>query len=72
MTAQISTSANTKMVTELPSASRNVLKFAELAPGVTINNASSQVLNIEGSSANVNGNRQGRNVFYLDGSDNTA
>jgi hypothetical protein len=72
VTAQISTSANTKMVTELPSASRNVLKFAELAPGVTINNSDSQVLNIEGSSANVNGNRQGRNVFYLDGSDNTA
>jgi hypothetical protein len=72
VTAQLSTSANTKMVTELPSASRNVLKFAELAPGVTLNNSDSQVLNIEGSSANVNGNRQGRNVFYLDGSDNTA
>lgn len=72
VTAQLSTSANTKMVTELPSASRNVLKFAELAPGVSITNPDSQVLNIQGSGAEVNGNRSGRNVFYLDGSDNTA
>ncbi|MGH9629577.1 MAG: carboxypeptidase regulatory-like domain-containing protein, partial [Bryobacteraceae bacterium] len=72
VTAQIGTTANRKMITELPSSSRNVLKFAELAPGVSINNPDSQVMNITGSSANVNGNRSGRNVFYLDGSDNTA
>lgn len=72
VTAQLSTTANTKMITELPSSSRNVLRFAELAPGVSITNGESQVLNIQGSGANVNGNRSGRNVFYLDGSDNTA
>ncbi len=70
--AQISTTASAKVITELPSSSRNVLKFAELAPGVSIRNEASQVMNIEGTYAGVNGNRQGRNVFYLDGSDNTA
>jgi hypothetical protein len=29
-------------------------------------------MNITGTSANVNGNRQARNIFYLDGSDNTG
>jgi hypothetical protein len=72
VTAQMSTTASSKLITELPSSSRNVLKFAELAPGVTITNNMSQVLNIQGSGAEVNGNRSGRNVFYLDGSDNTA
>ena len=43
-----------------------------MAPGVTIKNGASQVMNITGTSANVNGNRQARNVFYLDGSDNTG
>jgi len=73
VSAQLSTSANTRLITELPSSSRNVLKMAELAPGVSLaGNEDSQVMNIEGTYANVNGNRQGRNVFYLDGSDNTA
>jgi hypothetical protein len=73
VTAQISTTASSKLITELPSASRNVLKFAELAPGVSLTgDQSSQVMNIQGAGATVNGNRSGRNVFYLDGSDNTA
>src|SRR5688572_19579256 len=73
VTAQISTTATSKLITELPSASRNVLKFAELAPGVSLTgDQTSQVMNIQGAGATVNGNRSGRNVFYLDGSDNTA
>lgn len=70
--AQVSTNISTKMVIDLPSASRNALSYAEMAPGVTIQNPASQVQNITGTSANVNGNRQARNVFYLDGSDNTG
>ncbi len=72
VTAQISTTASQKLITELPSSSRSVLKFAELAPGVNITSNESQVMNIQGAGATVNGNRSGRNVFYLDGSDNTA
>ena len=72
VTAQISTTADTKLITELPSSSRSVLKFAELAPGVSLTSSDSQVMNIQGTGAAVNGNRSGRNVFYLDGSDNTA
>ncbi|MDZ4797947.1 MAG: hypothetical protein SGI92_07280 [Bryobacteraceae bacterium] len=60
------------MLTELPSSSRSVLKFPEMAPGVNITSNDSQVMNIQGAGATVNGNRSGRNVFYLDGSDNTA
>lgn len=70
--AQVSTNVSQKLVTELPSSSRNALSFAELSPGVTITNGASQVMNIEGTYATVNGNRRGRNVFYLDGSDNTG
>ena len=72
ISAQVSTNVSQKMVIDLPSSTRNSLSFAELAPGVSINNGASQVMNITGTSANVNGNRQARNVFYLDGSDNTG
>jgi outer membrane receptor protein involved in Fe transport len=72
VSAQVSTNVSTKMVIDLPSASRNALSYAEMAPGVTIQNGASQVMNITGTSANVNGNRQARNIFYLDGSDNTG
>ncbi|MDZ4797952.1 MAG: carboxypeptidase regulatory-like domain-containing protein [Bryobacteraceae bacterium] len=72
VTAQQSTTASQKMLTELPSSGRSVLKFAEMAPGVNISTGDSQVMNIQGAGATVNGNRSGRNVFYLDGSDNTA
>lgn len=72
VSAQVSTNVSSKMVIDLPSSSRNALSFAEMAPGVTIQNGASQVMNITGTSANVNGNRQARNVFYLDGSDNTG
>ena len=60
------------MVIDLPSSTRNALSYAEMAPGVTIQNGASQVMNITGTTANVNGNRQARNIFYLDGSDNTG
>lgn len=70
--AQVSTNVEKKFLTDLPSGSRNVLTFASLAPGVSISNTDSQVLNIEGTYANVNGNRRGQNVYYLDGSDNTG
>jgi outer membrane receptor protein involved in Fe transport len=72
VSAQVSTNVSTKMVIDLPSSTRNALSYAEMAPGVTIQNGASQVMNITGTSANVNGNRQARNVFYLDGSDNTG
>jgi outer membrane receptor protein involved in Fe transport len=72
VSAQVSTNVSQKMVIDLPSSTRNSLSFAEMAPGVTIQNGASQVMNITGTSANVNGNRQARNVFYLDGSDNTG
>jgi outer membrane receptor protein involved in Fe transport len=72
VSAQVSTNVSTKMVIDLPSSTRNALSFAEMAPGVSIVSGNSQVMNITGTSANVNGNRQARNVFYLDGSDNTG
>jgi len=72
VSAQVSTNVSQKLVIDLPSSTRNALSYAELAPGVTIQNGASQVMNITGTSANVNGNRQARNVFYLDGSDNTG
>ncbi|MBL8232566.1 MAG: TonB-dependent receptor [Bryobacterales bacterium] len=70
--AKVSTNVEKRYVTELPSNTRNVLTFAELAPGVQIVRPASQVTNIEGSYARVNGLRQGANVFYLDGSDNSG
>ena len=70
--AQVSTNVPAKMMIDLPSSSRNALSFAQMAPGVNIKDGASQVMNITGTSANVNGNRQARNVFYLDGSDNTG
>jgi outer membrane receptor protein involved in Fe transport len=70
--AQVSTNVPAKMIIDLPSSSRNALSFAQMAPGVNIRDGASQVMNITGTSANVNGNRQARNVFYLDGSDNTG
>lgn len=70
--AQVSTNVPSKMVIDLPSSTRNALSYAQMAPGVTIQNGGSQVMNITGTSANVDGNRQARNVYYLDGSDNTG
>jgi outer membrane receptor protein involved in Fe transport len=72
VSAQVSTNVPTKMLADMPSSTRNALSYAEMAPGVTIQNGGSQVMNITGTSANVNGNRQARNIFYLDGSDNTG
>jgi hypothetical protein len=72
VSAQVSTNVERQMMINLPSLGRNSLTFAELAPGVSVSNRDSQVLNIEGTYANVNNNRRGRSVYYLDGSDNTG
>jgi outer membrane receptor protein involved in Fe transport len=71
VSAQVATNVPQNVFIDLPSSSRNALAFAELAPGVTVSGGS-QVMNITGTQANVNGNRQARNVYYLDGSDNTG
>ncbi len=71
VSAQVSISVQRQYIADLPISSRNALGFAELAPGVEVN-GSSQVQNIDGTFAGVNGGRRGKNSFYLDGSDNTA
>lgn len=72
----VRTNIGSKLITELPSDSRNPLGFAELAPGVDLNSSSltggSQVLGLGGVSANVSGARQQQNTFYLDGADNSS
>lgn len=72
VSAQVSLNVTPQYVLNLPSSSRNSLAFAEMAPGVTVSNTLSQVMNIEGTYASVNNNRSYRNIFYLDGSDNTG
>ena len=72
----VRTNIGAKLITELPSDSRNPLKFAELAPGVELQTGSltsgSQVLGLGGVRANVSGARQQQNTFYLDGADNST
>ena len=70
--ANVNTNVDRKMVVELPSSSRNPLAMASLAPGVNLIRPGSQVTNIQGTAANVNGLRLSANVFYMDGSDNTG
>src|SRR5581483_9434592 len=70
--AQVTNNVPEKMVSELPLSSRNTLQLGELVPGIEMANTASQMTANEGTHANVNGNRRGRNVFYLDGSDNTG
>lgn len=70
--ARVATNVERKYLVELPSGSRNALAVAEMAPGVNLIRPDSQVTNIEGSAANVNGLRRSSNVYYLDGSDNTG
>ena len=71
VSAQVSMNVQRRYIADLPLSSRNSLGFAELAPGVEISGGS-QVQNIEGTYAGVNGGRRGKNSFYLDGSDNTG
>jgi hypothetical protein len=72
----VRTNIASKMITELPSDSRNPLGFAEMAPGVDLNanalTGGSQMLGLGGVSANVSGARQQQNTFYLDGADNSS
>ncbi|MGH9158901.1 MAG: carboxypeptidase regulatory-like domain-containing protein, partial [Vicinamibacteraceae bacterium] len=73
--AQVSTNIERRDIEALPSFNRSILELVELAPGVDFNlgpTSGGQVLNIEGVGASVNGNRNGRNSFYLDGVDNTG
>jgi hypothetical protein len=70
--ANVNTNVEQRLVVELPSSSRNPLAMAALAPGVNLIRPGSQVTNIEGTGANVNGLRRSANVYYMDGSDNTG
>lgn len=70
--ANVNTNVDKQLVAELPNTSRNPLAMAALAPGVNLLRTGSQVTNIEGAAANVNGLRRSANVFYMDGSDNTG
>jgi len=74
VSAQVATNVEKRYLAELPSVSRNVLSFAALAPGVQIQNVSvlPALTGVVGTSAVVNGNRVGANVFLLDGSDNSG
>ena len=77
LSAQVSTNVERRLIEELPALNRSVLELAALAPGVDVDfgptaGGSGQVLNIEGTNAQVNGNRSGRNGFYLDGADNSG
>ncbi|MGH9845361.1 MAG: carboxypeptidase regulatory-like domain-containing protein, partial [Blastocatellia bacterium] len=69
--AQIATTVEQRFLRDLPSFNRNVLSYAEMQPGVSVNTSGvaggSQMLDSPGTSANVNGNRSMRNNFYLDG-----
>jgi len=70
---QVATNVEETYIRQLPSYTRNVLTFATLQPGVEVNTqyitGGSQNLNILGTQATVNGNRNQRNNFYLDGMD---
>ena len=72
----VRTNVGARMILDLPSASRNPLQVAELAPGVNMNTGNltggSQLLGSSGISANVSGARQQQNTFYLDGADNSS
>jgi hypothetical protein len=73
VSAQVSMNVQRQFIVDLPISSRNSLKIAELAPGVEVNDSDgSQVQNIEGTYASVNGGRRGKNSFYMDGSENTG
>jgi len=70
--AKVSTNIERRYVVELPSSTRNALTAALLAPGVLLSNTGSQVMDVLGTAARVNGMRGSSNIFYLDGSDNTG
>lgn len=70
--ARVASNFERTFITELPSSSRNPLAVAALAPGVSLTRPGSQVMDIEGTGANVNGLRRSANVYYMDGSDNTG
>lgn len=75
-TSVVKTNVGSRLILDLPSASRNPLLAAEMAPGVEVNTGAltggSQMLGRDGVTANVSGNRQQQNSFYLDGSDNSG
>jgi hypothetical protein len=76
-TAQVSTTIDEENVRNLPNLDRNVLALANMAPGVANLSTGgieggSQDMNITGLTANVNGNHNQRNNFYLDGTDSSG
>ncbi len=74
-TAQVSTTVGENKIINLPNTSRNVLNFAQLAPGVDFSSQAEgggQVINITDQSASINGSDEQHNNFYLDGIDNTG
>ena len=74
--AQVATNVPAKYMQDLPSLSRNVLAYAEMAPGVEVDTSNttggSQVIGGNGTVARTNGNRENRNNYYLDGADNAG
>jgi hypothetical protein len=74
-TAALGVSVQSDFLANLPTttSTRNPLAYAEMAsPGVRLTDRGSQVVGNSGSAMNSNGNRNGWNIFYLDGSDNTG
>ena len=65
VSAQVATNVDKTYVTELPSISRNILAFAEFAPGVQMQNqlVLPALTGVVGTSAVVNGNRTGANAL---------
>lgn len=74
--AVVSATVPEQLIVDIPSASRNPLAMANMAPGVTVSTSGltggSQMLSSNGIAANVSGNRQQQNTFYLDGTDNSG
>lgn len=73
--ATLGTNIDSTQFDNLPTttATRNALSYAEMAaPGLRLTDRGSQVVANSGSTFNSNGLRNGWNVFYLDGSDNTG
>ena len=74
---QVSTNVSQTYVRQLPNQSRDALAFADMAPGVTVNlqaaaGAASGLTITGGTTISVNGSRDGRSNYYLDGSDNAG
>lgn len=75
--AEVSTNVPRAFIDELPTLSRDALAYADMAPGVTINvqataGAAASLCITCGTTANINGAREGRSDYYMDGTDNVG